>query len=642
MHYEDLIRNQAPLWPYPVDYGQENEVNCDVLVLGGGIAGCWAAIGAARKGAKVVMVEKSVTKTSGAGGSGVDHWHAAVTNPACKISPEEFSRAVIEDFHGYRCGISQYITCRESYDCLLELEKMGVKIRDSEDEFKGAEFRDEQTRLMFAYDYTGKYTVRIWGANAKPALQKECRRLGVNIIDHVMVTSLLNKGGKPGAGVIGATGINTRTGEFFVFKGKATILCMFLPQRQWIFSTELKGLYTSHRPPNSSGDGHAMAWKAGARFTAVERSRGGSGGGFGYPQYGVGNTSNTWYACTMVDSNGKEIPWVDRDGRILPTVSGRYRPAPGQKYFLSDMAREYKYRGPMLQPDWKERARKGEYALPVYADIPSLPPLERKALWGLMIAQEARTLIPIYRTYGQAGFDPEKDMLQAYDGGWMGLGPPQWRDYADGGGLVVDWDLKTSLDGLYAAGGQIFASGDHAYAATSGRYAGRKAAAYALGKNETAADRRQVEAEKARVYAPVRRKTGMDWKELNAGACRVMQDYCGELKSEELLKIGLKWFAELEAGEAASACARNPHELSRLLEVFNIITVGQMILEGCRARKCSNPDLGFTRIDYPDANPQEWRKWITLQQEEGGIKIGDLALDYHGDMEKNYEAHCGL
>jgi succinate dehydrogenase/fumarate reductase flavoprotein subunit len=70
MHYEELIKDNAPYWPYQVNYSKENDVSCDVLVLGGGIAGCWAAIGAAREGAKVVMVEKSVTRSSGAGGSG--------------------------------------------------------------------------------------------------------------------------------------------------------------------------------------------------------------------------------------------------------------------------------------------------------------------------------------------------------------------------------------------------------------------------------------------------------------------------------------------------------------------------------------------------------------------------------------------
>ena len=270
MHYEELIRQQAPVWPYPVSYGKENEVSCDVIVLGGGIAGCWAAIGAARKGAKVVMVEKGVTRTSGAGGSGVDHWHAACTNPASKVTPEEYSQGCIDESKGWRCGVTQYITSRESWECLQELEKMGVKIRDSDDDFKGAEFRDEASKLMFAYDYNAKYTVRVWGSNTKPSLYKECRRLGVKIFDHIMVTNLLNKDGKQGARVVGATGVNTRTGEFYVFNSKASVLCMFLPQRQWIFSTELKGLTTTHRPHSATGDGHAMAWKAGAELTGVE------------------------------------------------------------------------------------------------------------------------------------------------------------------------------------------------------------------------------------------------------------------------------------------------------------------------------------------------------------------------------------
>ena len=645
MHYEELIKDHAPNWPYTVDYQKEHEISSDVLVLGGGIAGCWAAISAARKGAKVVLVDKGATKTSGAGGSGVDHWHAAVTNPACTIDPLEFSEVTINNYGGWRCGISQHITSMESYDCHLELEKMGMKIRDSEDEFKGADFRDEKTKLMFAYDYTAKYCVRVWGAHVKHFLYDECLRLGVKIYDRVMVTGLLNKGGKIGAPVVGATGVSVRTGEFYIFKARATILSMFLPQRQFIFSTELKGLASTHRPSTASGDGHAMAWRAGAEFAQVEHSGRGGGLPYGYPQYGVGNAHNTWFACTMVDANGKEIPWVDRNGRVLTSVAQRYRPAPGQKYFL-DMGWQHEYRSPMLLPDWRERVRKGEYTLPIYADLASMPEHERRVIWGMMIAQEGRTLIPIYHTYSQAGFDPEKDLLQSYDGGWGGLGPPQWRTYSSGtssgGGPIVDWDLKTSLDGLYAAGGQVFANGDHAYAAATGRYAGRKAAEFARGADEMGIDRRQIDAEKARVYAPVYRKNGMNWKELNAGICKILQDYCGELKNEEILTIGLKWLDELEAGEAASVRARNPHELYRVLEVYNIITVGRMMFEASRARKASSSHLDFTRTDYPEVDPPEWHKWVTIKLDGGEVKISELAIDYYGDMEKNYQDHCGL
>ncbi len=40
---------QSMEWPYPINYERENEVSADVLVLGGGIAGCHAAISAEKR-----------------------------------------------------------------------------------------------------------------------------------------------------------------------------------------------------------------------------------------------------------------------------------------------------------------------------------------------------------------------------------------------------------------------------------------------------------------------------------------------------------------------------------------------------------------------------------------------------------------
>ena len=106
-------------WPYPIKWGEEQRVDTDILVLGGGIAGCWAAIAAAKnKGVSVTLVEKARTVRSGAGGSGCDHWEHAVTNPSCPLTPEEITHAQIDSNDGYNNGISHYIEAREGYDRL--------------------------------------------------------------------------------------------------------------------------------------------------------------------------------------------------------------------------------------------------------------------------------------------------------------------------------------------------------------------------------------------------------------------------------------------------------------------------------------------------------------------------------------------
>jgi succinate dehydrogenase/fumarate reductase flavoprotein subunit len=188
----------VPEWPYPINYGKVNEVTSDVLVIGGGVAGCRAAISSAKSGARTVVAERGMVKRSGAGGAGVDHWHGACTNPCSRVTPEEYIQAIYESAHGYTSGHARYIAAKEGWDTLLELEQMGVRIRDVDDEFKGADFRDEETKLMFAYNYKNRHILRIWGHNVKPCLYNEMKRLGVDIYNRIVITSLLTEGGKQG------------------------------------------------------------------------------------------------------------------------------------------------------------------------------------------------------------------------------------------------------------------------------------------------------------------------------------------------------------------------------------------------------------------------------------------------------------
>jgi succinate dehydrogenase/fumarate reductase flavoprotein subunit len=654
-------RGRSSEWPYPIEYDQSTTDRFDVLVVGGGIAGCHAAINAAREGARVAVLDKGAVIRSGSGGAGCDHWHAACTNPCSGVTPDDLTDLVRKSPYNFTTEYGNFITSRivanESYEALLDLERMGVTVRDVDDDFVGADFRDEETKLLFAYDYQGKHCLRVQGWNIKPALHRELKRLGVAVFDRVMGTSLLTEDGQQGSRVVGATGVNVRTGRFYVLAAKAVVLATARPFRLWVFSTETKGLASSFFDPNCAGDGCAMAWRAGAELTLMEMSAP-SFGPFHHVPYGVGNAHNTWYACNIVDSNGREVPWVDRDGRELNTLRERYLPVPGQKFFLFCPDVPYEYQGPMLAPALPVGIAKGEFVLPLYADLPSMPPDERRAIWGLMVGHEGNTRIPVYAVYGKAGFDPDKDMLQAnvlppssyaFKPWWIGEPVQQLREWGrltDGGGVLFDWNLRTSLEGLYAAGEQLAAGANHAASSATGRYAGRNAAAYAEHAAEPQPCKEQVGQERTRVLAPIGREGGMGWKEVQAGLSRVMQDYCGEFRSEKTLGLGLEWLDSVEQGELSSISVRNPHELMRALEVAVRLEVGRAAMHASLARRASSTTLGFKRVDFPEMDPQEWMKLIAVKQLDDQVVTRSVPCDYplsppySTDCEENYQRHA--
>ncbi len=631
-------------WPYPIKWGEEQRVDTDILILGGGIAGCWAAIAAAKnKGVSVTLVEKARTIRSGAGGSGCDHWEHAVTNPSCPLTPEEITHAQIDSNDGYNNGISHYIEAREGYDRLLDLEKMGGKIRDTEDEFKGADFRDEESKFLFAYDYVNKYTIRTWGTTFKPALHQECQRLKVGILDRTMITGLLTESGKPRGRVVGAVGFHVHTGRFVIIRAKATVLCTSRPSRLWLFTPDLAGI-SEFRPMQACGDGHAISWRIGAEFTMLEKSvQAEWSGARSFPPYGTGNTHNTWYPCNMVDANGREIPWVDRDGNILETFGDRCRPAPGQKFFLKGGGetwfQKYEYVGPDIVST--EELIKQGYKLPFYADLSSLPEMERKAIWGLMIGQESKTKIPVKKMYEDAGFDPSKDLLRSYGDSWWSakFKPSERQFFGLPGGLMNDWELRTNLEGLYAAGDTLFASDCHGHAAATGYYAGRHAVRYAMSASDPVVEEDQVKKEREATYAPAKRDKGVEWKDLNVSITKIMQEYCGEEKSDDLLTRGLKALNDLWEEDGMNIFARNPHELMRALEVLNIMTNAEIVIHSSIARKASCKQLHFMRSDSKKLDPPEWHKFVIVSKNSEGVHVSELPIDYYSPMDKNYEKY---
>jgi hypothetical protein len=66
-----------------------------------------------------------------------------------------------------------------------------------------------------------------------------------------------------------------------------------------------------------------------------------------------------------------------------------------------------------------------------------------------MLGEESTTKI-LVNTMKDGGFDLGRDQLLSYKL-IEGQSLPQWREAGYGGGLLVDWNLKTTVEGLYAA-----------------------------------------------------------------------------------------------------------------------------------------------------------------------------------------------
>ena len=629
-------------WPYPNEAERLEEEPCDVLVLGGGLAGINAAIAAARSGCSVIVLEKGEARRSGAAGTGFDHWEMACTNPGCRVSPEEMTRALEEEQDQFSNAIGHMIETSEGWERLTDIESMGGKIRDVDGEFIGQPFRDDQTGLMYAYDYTNRYTLRVWGTTFKPAMVREAVRLGVRIFNRTEAAALLTEKQDGKAIGTGAIGFNTRTGKITVFPARAVVLAMSRPARVWLFNGDLPGL-CEFRPFSSIGSAHAMGWRAGMEFTLMEKSVRGefSAAGRSFPPYGTGNNHNTWYAATMIDARGVEIPYVDRDGRELKTVDERYRPAPGQKFFLKGGVIDepkYEWRGPETLP-FEELMKRG-YRLPFYADLTSMPEGERRVIWGTMVGEEAKTRVPIYENYTARGFDPQKHVLQSYGTGWQSAAflEQERQLFGAPGGVMHDWNLETNIANVFAAGDTLYASDCAGHACTTGYWAGEHAAAAAQKAEFKKPDQSFILGEKDRLLKPLTVRDGLDWREVNAAAAKAMQNYCGGIKCDDLLMQGLDLIHDLQK-ETEHIQARNPHELTRVHEVCDILSVSELILEACLHRKADCPPLFFKRSDSLNTKKEAERCYLVLCKEENHVKVRHVPLQFYGDLTENYEKH---
>lgn len=216
------------------------------------------------------------------------------------------------------------------------------------------------------------------------------------------------------------------------------------------------------------------------------------------------------------------------------------------------------------------------------------------------------------------------------------------------GGIIVDWDMKSSLEGLFAVGNQVVGGEGAAFAAATGRYCGRVVANYVKDRDLIPYAESQVEEEHARVYRHTKYEgRSFGWKEIQLGLCRMMQDYCGASISKGVLETGLWWMDSIRNHELAKTKANNPHELGKILECDVRLSIGEIIMHQSLLREESTAELNFHRLDFQEQTKNK-DHFITMRKEDDGIVRGELPFEYwlkgdnSTDYLENYNKHACL
>ncbi|MFT7046702.1 MAG: succinate dehydrogenase/fumarate reductase flavoprotein subunit, partial [Celeribacter sp.] len=232
-----------------------DQIDCDILVIGGGTAGPMAALKAKRKNpnANVVLLEKAHVKRSGAISMGMDGLNNSVIPGYA--TPEQYTKEITIANDGIVDQAPIYRYAEECYGIIQELDDFGIRFQKDQN----GEYDVKKVH------HIGTYVLPMPnGDTVKKALYRQLRKARIKISNRYMATRLLTGEGR----VAGAICVNTRSAEFLVIRAKAVIMCLGAAGRLGLPTSGY--LYGTYENPTNSGEGYSMAYHAGAGLANLE------------------------------------------------------------------------------------------------------------------------------------------------------------------------------------------------------------------------------------------------------------------------------------------------------------------------------------------------------------------------------------
>lgn len=576
----------------------ENRLETDVLVVGGGIAGLFAAIKAREDGVEVTLTDKNYVGRSGSTafaegdysvfnpewGHDLNAWMAQVNMAGEYLNDPEWTE----------------ITLRESAERYEDLVKWGVKAKENED---GTVLR--YGRPVGFGPLECCFLGRGW--TFLPILRAQALKVGVRIMDRIMITDLLTQDGV----AAGAVGFHSRTGDFYRFSAKATVM-----------ST---GNGTFRNVPGAMGpvghlsfDGEAMAYRSGARIGGKEYSNCGATG-------------------FLAEKN--EASRIDLRGKTFDTTPARYPGwvsyGPAISFTNSYVDAEGYETGRLVAANTIHEGRG-----PIIWNLDAAKPEDLEAT--LRDIRDSKTEFRL----GRVGIDLTKGGL--FTGVLRLESAPGHSIFGGGCGISsTGTDCATDLPGLFGAGDAYQSKAVGASypafgfglrnASVTGARAGRAAAQYASRAKAMPVDNDASAGLKQGIYAPMNRRGGFApyWAEQQLYNL-MMPYYVLLVKHGDRLAAALTMVRFLKNHVVPKLFARDIHELRLAHETGNRILSVEMMLRSSIFRTESR-GIHY-REDYPGRNDAEWFADVKIRDKEGVMEVvkAPLPQEWRPDRSRPY------
>ena len=606
-------------------------VETDLLILGGGMAGCGAAFEAGywgrSAGLRTTIVEKAAVERSGAVAMGLSAINCYMGMRWGENQPEDFVRYVRQDLMGLCREDLVYDIARHVDSTVHLFEQWGLPIFKNEDGH---------------YKREGRWQIMIHGESYKPIVAEAAKKaIGPeNVYERIFVSDLLTD---PSSGrVSGAIGFSVREHKVFIFKARAVISSaggatgLFRPHAVG------EGLGRIWYAPWNTGSAYSLMIQAGAAMTQMEHRLVVTRFKDGYGPVGMwfllfkGKVRNAYgelYEETQAAALDEFLPYGH--GRPIPTPLRNHQ-------MLRDIAQG---KGPhyMRTDDALEALMKG-------MDPKAVREIESEAWEDFLDMTMSQALLWASNNIDPAKAPSELSLTEPYLVGSHSAATGAWvsgpEDLA-ADGYFWGYNRMTTVPGLFAAGDGVGASA-HKFSSgsyTEGRLAAKGAIAY-ISDNPArpGIDDDRTNAIVDRLFQPyrvfeqsqdasTRSDVNPNYFSPKQGLLRlqkVMDEYVAGLGSnfitnEPTLRRGLELLDSLKQ-DMVSVAARDRHDLLRCWELWDRIWCAEAHARHILFRQETRWPGYYYRGDFPKLDDENWRVFVNSRYDRA---TGEWALTKH-------------